>query len=225
MLRSDGERPETVRLCQVCREALGVTGAGIMLVVDDVLAGSVCTTDDVSRRIEELHYTLGEGPCIDAFELAIPVLEPDLESSASNRWPAFKRPALDAGVRAVFGFPLHLGAVRLGALAFYRDTPGPLTDDQYADAVVVAEIAAQVIITMQAGQPPGVFAQALDAGSDFHIVVNQAAGMVSVQLGTSIADALVRLRAYAFAHDRHLLDLAGDVVARRFRFDGHPDQP
>ena len=45
--------------------------------------------------------------------------------------------------------------------------------------------------------------------------------MIIVQLGVTAAVALVRLRAYAYAHDRRLRDVAADVVARRLRFH-HP---
>jgi hypothetical protein len=47
--------------------------------------------------------------------------------------------------------------------------------------------------------------------------------MVSVQLGVTAAIALVRLRAHAYANGRRLREVAGDVVARRMRFDPDPD--
>jgi AmiR/NasT family two-component response regulator len=40
-----------------------------------------------------------------------------------------------------------------------------------------------------------------------------------IQLGVTIEEAFLRLRAYAFAHDRRLPDVAADVVARRLRFE------
>ena len=79
----------------------------------------------MSTLIEQLQYDLGEGPCVDAYQLDRPVLEPDLAEPAAPRWLAFAGPALAAGVRAVFGFPLHVGAVRLGALNLYCDRAGP----------------------------------------------------------------------------------------------------
>ncbi|MGI8792501.1 MAG: GAF domain-containing protein, partial [Acidimicrobiales bacterium] len=184
---------ETKRLCEVCAEVTAMTGAGIMLMSGDVPRGSVCTTDDVSARIEELQYGLGEGPCVDAYRHDWPVLEPDLAHASPPRWPAFAGPAVDAGVAAIFGFPLQVGAVRLGALNLYRDRPGPLTDDQHADALVMAEIAAQALLVMQSNAPPGRVAAALEANADFQYVVHQASGMVSVQLNVSVGQALVRL--------------------------------
>ena len=196
-----------------------MTGAGIMLMSDDMPAGSVCTTNDVSAVIEQLQYDLGEGPCVDAFRHDRPVGEPDLADPAVVRWPAFSGPALDAGVRAVFGFPLQVGAVRLGALNLYRGQPGALTDDQHADGLVMADLAAQAVLVLQTGARAGELAAELEVGADFQYAVHQAAGMVAAQLDVSVAQALIRLRAHAFGNDRALTDVAADVIARTLRFD------
>jgi hypothetical protein len=179
----------------------------------------VCTTNEVSCLIERLQYTLGEGPCVDAYRQDRPVLEPDLAHPSTPRWLAFSPPAVEAGVRAVFGFPLQVGAVRLGALNLYRDWSGRLSDDQHADALVMADVAAQAVLVLQANAPPGQLAAELEAGADFHYVVHQASGMVAAQLDVSVGQALIRLRAYAFGNDRPLAEVAEDVVARKLRFD------
>jgi hypothetical protein len=210
---------ESKRLCEVCARVIGTSGAGIMLMSGDLPQGSVCATDEVSALIERLQFGLGEGPCVDAYHEDRPVLEPDLAAPATLRWLAFAGPAVEAGARAVFGFPLHIGAVRLGALNLYRDRPGSLTDDQHADALVMADVAAGALLAMQAHAPPGRLAAELEAGSDFQYIVHQASGMVAAQLDVSIGHALIRLRAYAFGNDRSLADVADDVVARRLRFD------
>jgi hypothetical protein len=219
-LAGGGERdPQTKRLCDVCAEVTGMTGAGIMLMSGDVPRGSVCTTNEVSALIEELQYSLGEGPCVDAYRRDRPVLEPDLADPETPRWLAFSGPAIDAGVRAIFGFPLQVGAVRLGALNLYSDRPGSLTDEQHADALVVADVAAQAVLVMQADAPPGMLSAELEAGADFRYVVHQASGMVAAQLEVSVGQALIRLKAYAFGNERPLTEVARDVVARTLRFD------
>ena len=210
---------ETKRLCEVCAEVTGMSGAGIMLMSGDVPHGSVCSTNAVSELIEQLQYDLVEGPCVDAYQHDKAVLEPDLADPTVPRWLAFSGPAIEAGVRAVFGFPLQVGAVRLGALNLYRDQPGPLTDDQRADALVMADIAAQAVLVLQAKAPPGMLAAELEASSDFQYVVHQATGMVAAQLEVSVVQALIRLRAHAFGNELPLSDVARDVVARRLRFD------
>jgi hypothetical protein len=196
---------------------VGVDGAGIMLMSGDIPRGSLCTTNAVSHLIEELQYTLGEGPCVDAYQQDRVVAEPDLADPATRRWVAFTPPALQAGARAVFGFPMRSGRVRLGALNLYRDRPGPLTDDQHADALVVADLAARWVLEAQAGAPPDAVAQELEIGADFHFAVHNAAGIVSVQQGVSVTEALIRLRAYTFSNDRLLADVAQDVIAHRLR--------
>ena len=188
-----------------------------MLMSGDIPRGSLGATDQVSHLIEELQYTLGEGPCVDTYRKDMVVAEPDLADPVVRRWPAFTPSALEAGVRAVFGFPLRVGSVRLGALNLYRDLPGPLTGEQHADALVVAEVAARLVLEAQAGAPPGMVAEELEVGADFHFAVHNAAGIVSVQEDISVAEALIRLRAYAFRSDRLLADVARDIIARRLR--------
>ena len=196
-----------------------MSGAGIMLMSGDIPRGSLCTTNTVSALIEELQFSLGEGPCVDAYHHDRPVLEPDLAAPGTPRWFGFTGPAVAAGARAVFGFPLQVGAVRLGALNLYRDRAGPLTDDQHADALVAADIAAQAILVLQAKAPPGRLSVELEAGADLQYVVHQASGMVAAQLDVPVGQALIRLKAHAFGNDRRLVAVASDVVARELRFD------
>lgn len=211
--------PDALSICRTSVEVTNMTGGGLMLMSGDIPRGSICATDDVSALIEELQYALGEGPCIDAFNFDRAVLEPDLASPVSPRWLAFTRQAVEAGARAVFGFPLQIGGVRLGALNLYRDEPGPMTDSQHGDALVLAGIAAQAILVMQAGAQPGQLATELERTAEFESVVHQASGMVAAQLDASVAHALIRLRAYAFGNGRSLRDVAKAVVARELRFN------
>jgi hypothetical protein len=216
-LAAGGDGWSSVRLCGACPQIVGVSGAAVMLMSGDMPRGSLCTSDEVSELIEDLQYTMGEGPCVDAYQLDLVVAEPDLADPAERRWPAFTPPVLAAGVRAVFGFPLRAGTVRLGALNLYRDAPGPLTGDQHADALVVADVAARWVLEAQAGAPAGMVAGELEDGADFHFAVHNAAGIVSVREGISVTEALIRLRAHAFSSDRPLAEVAHDVIANRLR--------
>ena len=181
--------------------------------------GSWCTADEVSRLLEEAQYTLGEGPCVDAYNLELPVIEPDLTVPQTPRWPLFSPTALAAGARAVFAFPLRTGAIRLGALGLHRDTAGPLTDDEYADGLVLADACTRAVLALQSNASPGELATEIETGGNWRFVVHQACGMVAVQLGISLAEALVRLRGHAFVVDRPIGEIAEDVVAGNLRFD------
>jgi GAF domain-containing protein len=196
-----------------------MTGAGIMLMAGDVPRGTVCSSDAVSASIEDFQFTLGEGPCVDAYTQGQPVMEEDLAEPDVARWIAFSPRALDVGARAVFGYPLRVGAVCIGAMNLYRDRPGPLDDEQHLDGLVLAGVAARAVLAMQSGAQPGVLGAGLEVGSDFRLVVHQASGMVAAQLDVGVGEALARLRAYAFAQNRLLTEVAGDVVTRSLRFE------
>ena len=213
------------RLGEICSQVTEMTGAGIMLMSGDAPQVSVGVTNAAGELIERLQYELGEGPCVDAHSLDRPVLEPDLAAPREVRWPAFRGPVLDAGVRAIFGFPLRVGGAKLGALNLHRDTPGPLTDDQHANALVVAAIAAEVILALQAEAPPGQLTASLEAETESQLVVHQATGMIAVQLSVPIAEAMVRLRAHAFATEQPIRDVATQVVDRALRFDSTTQDP
>jgi GAF domain-containing protein len=211
--------PGVARLCEVCASVTMTSGAAIMLVPADAPPVSLYTTNDVSRLVEEAQFTLGEGPSVDAYQLERPVIEPDLANPETVRWPAFSPVVLRAGVRSVFGFPLRIGAVRLGALGLYRDTPGPLTDDQHAEALVVADVATRAVLALHANASPSELATEIETGANLRLVVHQACGTVAVQLGVGLTEALIRLRACAFANDRPISEIAEDIVARRLRLD------
>jgi len=219
LLASHHAEQTSARLCDVAVRATALTGAGFMLMSGDIPRGSLCSSDHVSALIEDLQFTLGEGPCVDAYNQDRPVLEPDLADPVTPRWLAFTPRAVESGVRAVFGFPVKVGVVKLGSLNLYRDHTGPLTYDQHADALVMADVAAKAVIAMQSEASPGAVAVDLETGADFRLAVHQASGMVSAQLDVSVGEALIRLRAYAFRKNQLLDDVANDIVHRRLRFE------
>lgn len=224
---SHGRTVDLLTLCTAGVELTEVSGASIMLMTGDQPQAALCSTDAVSELIEEFQFTYGEGPCIDAHHHRRPVLEPDLAEPTTSRWPAFSRAAVQAGARAVFGFPIHVGPVQLGALNLYRTTAASLTTTQHDDATAVADSSAHTIVATQTNAPPGSLGVELAPGAALRFVVHQATGMVAAQLDVTVAEALVRLRAYAFAHDQLIVDVAEDVVARRTRLavddEHHPD--
>lgn len=211
-------------LCDRCADALSVTGVGLALMTKEGHEGVVAATDGPARVMEDLQFTLGEGPCVDASTEGRPVLQPDLAKTAPARWPAFGPAVLDAGVAAIFAFPLQVGGIRLGVLDLYRDTAGNLEAGQLSDALVYADAAVVILLHLQNQMGPGdglhpQLADALGSRPEVH----QATGMIAVQAAVGLAEALLLLRARAFAVERPILDLARDVVGRRLRFDGEDD--
>ncbi len=136
-----GETDPQHSLCVASAAAIGVSGAGVILMSGGRALGNVCVSDSMTGAVEEVQYTLGEGPCVDAFHTRAPVLAPDLSHPDGDRWAGFRIGAEKAGVRAVFGFPLLIGTVCFGALNLYNVRPGSLSDDQFADALAMAHVA------------------------------------------------------------------------------------
>ncbi len=179
-------------------------------------------TDEVSELLAELQLTTGEGPGPDAAVSGGPVLAADLgEPEAGLRWPAFAPAARLVGAGAIFVFPLHLGPIQAGAMGLYRAQAGPLSAFQLGDALLLADTATLLLLQAQ-DQAVSYSAESGPGGQAAELTrhraeIDQATGMLSEQLGVGIGEAFIRLRAYAYAHDRGLSDLARDIVARRLR--------
>jgi hypothetical protein len=198
---------------------LSLSGAGVSLMAGGRLQGSAGASDPGILEIQELQLELGEGPCAEAWATRRAVLEPDLAEPTLVRWPVFAQAAGKAGVLAVFAFPMHLGAIRIGVLVFYRDRTGELSAEEFAYGLVFAAVATHMVLGLQADAPPDELHEALANEPPHWAEIHQATGMVSVQLGVSLSDAFVRLRAHAFAHGRTLRFVSREIVRRRLRLD------
>jgi transcriptional regulator with GAF, ATPase, and Fis domain len=201
------------RLCDACVELFPVSGAAIMLMGDDASGNSLGATDAVARAAEDLQFTVGEGPGIEAHTRGRPALEPDL-AAPNVRWPTYAAGALKLGVRACFGFPLQVGAARLGALDLYGDRTTVLSAGYLADVMTLADVVTEAVLAMQAHASIGGLPAEIDHDENLRAQVHQASGMISEQLDISIVDAVVRLRAHAYAEGRSIRDVARDVVTR-----------
>ncbi len=219
LLASDQESDTMLkRLCDDCARDLPVTGVGLALINDAGHQGLIAATDGPAAAMEELQFSLGEGPCLDASRHRRPVLQPDLARTAITRWPAFGPEALDVGIAAIFAFPLQVGAIRIGILDLYRDVPGSLTPEAIADALTYADAAVQVVLHLQSQMSPGggVHPQ-LAPPMENRAEVHQATGYVSVVAAVTLAEALQLLRAHAYAAERPILQIAREVLAGTLR--------
>jgi hypothetical protein len=227
-----------VSLADVCGVAAGsaqLSGGWVAATRKDEPDFVMCATDSACEQLAELQLTLGEGPCHDALASAAPILAADLgDAESSACWPAFTPEARELGAGAVFAFPLIVGAIRAGVMGLYRRTAGPLGGEgQLGDLLILADIATILLLD---GDGDGA-AAATDGDGDgswlagqapdlalHRAEIDQATGMLTVQLGVTITEAFARLRAYAYSEDRRLADVASDIVARRLRLDPDPVQ-
>ena len=217
------------RLCRACVELLPVDGAAISVTYAGLSRGTFGSSGDLSRRLDEFQFTYGEGPCLEAATKGLPVLVGDVQDQHQQRWPAFTRALQREGIRAVFALPVAIARTRVGALDLFRMRPGPLTEEGLHGGLWAAELAALPLLDLMNADVD--WAAVGEGGSGWEqlaslerVEVYQATGMVIAQLDVDAAEALVRLRAYAFANGMTASEAAWQIVERRVSLsdDGSP---
>ena len=203
---------ELMWLCRSAVKATGVTSCGVTMVTNAGQSVTAHASDTRTGAVEDLQHTLGEGPGVAASDSGAAVLVPDLadvKDPTLERWPTFANEAVEMGIRAAFAFPLLLGTSSVGALSFYRTRAGAMSPEGVTQARVAADAVAMSLAD------PGEVVPAIAQLDPMR--VHQAAGMVTVQLGVPIDQALLRMRAAAFAEGLSVDELADAIVERRRR--------
>jgi hypothetical protein len=208
-------------ICRPFLRVAPVTGAAVSTIGSGRLGpATICATDPKAVAIDELQIDLGEGPCWEALRTGQPVLSSNFALDEHPAWPVFAQALREYEVGAIFAFPLTLGGLDVGSIDLYSHTPHTLTETEVSDVVSLTEIAAwQVLRRVLAGD------SASEAGSDSdpspgfsRRQVHQATGMIIAQMEVSSSDALLLLKAHAFASGRSVREIAHDVVTRRLDF-------
>jgi transcriptional regulator with GAF, ATPase, and Fis domain len=215
------------RLCEGCVALLDVDAAAISLVFDGAHAATLGASGPTARVLDELQFTLGEGPALDAVTRRAAVLVTDLgEAGDTTSWPTYRRAIHVRGIGFVYAIPIAIVGHYIGALTLFRAHPGMLTAEQLAGARVAAELAEMPILDLANADLQAAVA---DPGSNSwteltaltRTEVNQATGMLVGQLNEEPAVALARLRAHAYATDRTPTGVARDILAGRLRLQAN----
>lgn len=215
------------RLCEACIILLDIDAAAISIVFDGAATGTLGSSGAPARAYDELQFTLGEGPCLESVARRAPVLVVDLADPAEARWPAFGPAMLGHHIRAVYAMPVVLAGEYVGALDLFRIDPGRLDGHNLACAGAAAEIAGIPLLDLldadlhAAATDPNSNAWA-DLNSLSRAEVSQATGMLVAQLDIEPPEALVRLRAHAYATGRSATDVARDILDHRLRLEADP---
>ncbi|MFK4295714.1 GAF domain-containing protein [Arthrobacter sp. GAS37] len=205
-------------LCTPFLTQLPVSGAAVSMFGGAASETLVCASDPLAARLDELQFDLGEGPRWEALHTKLPVLVPDVRYSHPYSWPVFSKAVLETEAAALFAFPLTLGALDLGVVELYHTKPGSLSYADYSTASVLAgqtawHLLRRVLSVNSPDTDPAVEA-ALMSRREIH----QATGMVLAQSGSSAADALLLMRAHAFAHALSLRETAEAVLRGSLSF-------
>jgi hypothetical protein len=212
------------RLCEACVMLFDIDAAAISLVFEGAASGTLGSSGASARIYDELQFTLGEGPCLDAVASRAPILVSDLANQDDNRWPVYGPAMLDLKVRGIFAVPVLLAGEHVGALDLFRARPGVLGSEEIAGADLAAALASIPLLDLMGAD---LHAAVNDPNSDAwaelsalsRAEVSQATGMLVAQLDVEPAAALVRLRAHAYATGRSATDVARDILDRRLRLE------
>lgn len=215
--RSADRAPTLDLLCRVCCELLPITIASVVLMGDQGVEGITGASDALAAALQNEEFTLGEGPATSVRHQRRPVLVSDLRDVTSD-WPRFVPAAERLGIRTMYAIPLQIGAVDLGVLVLGGANPRAWSGLELADSMLLGDLISGLVLDLQAGVTSESLAWALDA-TDSRAVVHQATGMIAAQLNVGVAEALVRLRANAFATDQAIDRVATEIVAGQRRFE------
>ncbi|WP_427893825.1 GAF and ANTAR domain-containing protein [Kribbella sp. GL6] len=212
--------PSLQHVVHACASALSAAGAGFAMTRGGGVWEPLFSSGPAATELDELQFTLGEGPSAEAVTSGAPILEPDLSGTgADRRWPVFAAGATERGIGAAFAFPVGFGAAQVGVLTVYRHERGALPAELLQDALVYAD--ALLVLTLD--HRSGIVTDAdqlIEATfSARRAKVHQAVGVVAAQLAVSITDAFARLRAHAYSSGQSLQTVAADVMAGRLRLE------
>jgi GAF domain len=217
-------------VCETVTRLAGVDGAAVAVFAPSATRELVYATDALAQQIDDLQFTLGEGPCLEAYHSGSLQSCPRLDEGPQvDLWPSFCGGATELGVRAIFAFPVLAPDSALGVLELYRRSSGNLEVGQLESARVCAiaiadtlmqnwsahlswTIDAVAAIEAISTDPDGV-SDSSDQFSRARVYI--ASGMVAVQLGVSADEGLDRLRAHTYAQGRPINEVAADIMARR----------
>jgi hypothetical protein len=210
------------RLCGACVTLLDVDGASISIIDGVEMRGTFGSSGALGRTLDELQFTFGEGPCLDAVASGRPVLVDDLDDAAEQRWPALTGAFLEQGVRAVYALPIAVSSTCIGALDLYRQSSGPLSEPALNGGKWAARLAARPLLDLMTADVDWKDAAESESGWDQlasldRVEVYQATGVLIAALDVTPAEALVRLRAYAIGHSMPVGQVAYALLDKRLR--------
>jgi len=203
--------------CRLFLDSLPITGVSVTVIASSGAPLTLCVSDDIAARIDELHFELGEGPQWAAARTGELVMISDTATGPHDHWPVFASALAQLPVRALFCVPMRMGAATVGVATLYCDMPRSLTADQQVSALAIASAiagaAVHQAVSTAAAEPEGSVTPA------FRREVHQATGIMLVQLDTTATVAYARLQAYAFANGRSVHAVALDVVSGLLTFE------
>lgn len=195
-------------------QLLGVDAAGLLLLAPEGDLRVMASSNDTVRMLELIELQAQEGPCLDAYRGAAPIVNQRL-AAAQDRWPRFAPEARRAGFAAVHAVPLRLRGTVLGALSLFSadEAAQPLAEADVHAAQALADVATIAVLQHRAVFEAQLLNEQLNNALNTRVVIEQAKGMVAERAGLDMDLAFVALRGYARDHNLRLADVARSVIS------------
>jgi transcriptional regulator with GAF, ATPase, and Fis domain len=188
----------------------GTGQVGLMLADHRDRLTFMAASDESARLMELFQLQHDDGPCLDAFRTARPVINVNL-AAAADQWPKFAPRASQAGFQSVHAFPLRLRKQVIGAMSVFGSTT-ELDDTNTRIVQSLADVAVIGLLQERAIRCGEILTEQLQRALTSRILIEQAKGIVAQARGVSPDDAFHLIRHYARSHSRRLSDVAGSIV-------------
>ena len=212
---SSVETPLSLRMSVACASIFGVDGASLTLGYGDLNRVTLCSTDELSARLEDLQEVVGQGPSYDAYRRRV-IVTTSIDGAVDQRWPLFSDAAKSAlGTCTIYAFPIKPGPQTMGVATFYQVVGSTLAIDPQVGQFLVNAVGVALVTD------PDVADEDRLTKEESWIAqarVHQATGMVMAQLHLQEDDALALIRAHAYAHNTTLGRICEEILLRHLDF-------
>jgi GAF domain-containing protein len=203
------------RVAQYAVRAIpGAEGAGLTL-LEENRSDTIVSTADFVTRIDDIQYSLGQGPCVSAVADRQIVLSGSL--GGDRRWPQFGSRVARLGVHSVVSLPLITDEVVLGAMNVYAHGKNAFTADAGQLGELFAVPAAIAVQNAQVLAQTKRLATQLQAALSSRGVIERAIGIMMSRSGGTEAEALDRLRTLSQHQHEKLPVVAQSIVQEAVR--------
>lgn len=173
--------------------------------------GTVASSDQVARKLDELQYAHEDGPCMEATRTETLVYVSDVVGDM--RWPEYFAHASKHNVRSILAVPVILDGEAAAALNLYAEAPDAFGPDRAAVAQQFAAEASQGLRLAVRIAHLTDTGQNLTTAMSSRTTIDLAAGIIMAQNKCSQEQAVSILKAAASARNKKLRDIATAVVA------------
>jgi GAF domain-containing protein len=199
------------RLAELCADTIPASvSCGITLSGPDRRPRTIASSGDLATTIDEIQYTIDDGPCLQALRTDAVVRCDDL--ATDRRWSPFPERAVRRGVRSTLSLPMELPGNKRGVFNLYGPQPSAFDDSDVAVGTVFAEHSGLVVAAAERYLESLELTAHLQDALTSRAVIDQAKGIIMGQRHCSADDAFAQLVAVSQHNNIKLRDVASSLV-------------